>query len=419
MSLTSGDMPTGNHGDIFSMSDQDQLDQFHLREAGWPAQDRTERGAGAIPVSIVLTVPAARPAIRASRHQVVDQVRSLRRSLADAGVRNSDAEILVIDGGALGMSDIAPLQAQSARAVPMPRLVSGRAAMRNCGLARAAHPLVLFIDADVEVGPSLLPALLDIVHNPEVGAVGPWLVPSAGRAERPVREQAVSAIFGGCLLVRRDRARGVQGFNESLKPDLACDVDFGLRLRAAGHGIICTPLGLATRPPAAMVVEDAQVMETLSGMWNGVTRQAIDENQVLAPIAPKLPEMPLSMLLHPTPTAAYRPGPPAIAPREAPVLLTSRLKTALPDDELDLRDILVGLMQQPMSLRAAAPEQAPDVAIEAAPADQQMPPPDATTRPPASAAPVTGWSRSQSAAPVPRSPVQPVPGRRSSWKRSV
>ena len=415
------------------MSDQDQLEQLRLHAGDEPAHGRSGQVAGADLVSIVLTVPlpAVRMPTRTGRHQVVDQVRSLRRSISGAGLGSADAEILVIDGGALGMSDIAPLQAQSARAVPSPRSASGRAALRNCGLARAAHPLVLFIDADIELGEALLPALLAVIRDPDVAAVGPWLVPSTRRNDRPAQEQAVSALSGGCLLARRDHARQVRGFNEALKPDLACDVDFGLRLRAAGHRIVCTPLGLPTHPPAEFRIEDPQVMATLSGVWNGLTSQAIDENRVLTDTQPEPPDVELPPMLHPAPTAAFRPDPPPPAPpveAATPSDPTFLLRTAIPDDELDLRDILLGLMLQKPQLLSATlstvavlPEVDPEPVIQAVPRPQPVPRAIAPSRPPAITTPVAAWSRSQpvTADPPAPTPSRPKPGRRSSWRRSV
>ncbi len=406
---------------------------MHLVEE--PVRGRAVAGSGADLLSIVLTVSAASAPTRTARHQVVDQVRSLRRWLGHAGLDSVQAEILVIDGGALGMSDIAPLQALSARAVPFPRhSASGRAALRNYGLARAAHPLVLFVDAEVELGDALLPALLAVARDPEVGAVGPWLVPSAARADRPLQEQAVSALCGGCLLVRRDQARRLRGFNAAIRPDLACDVDFCLRLRAAGDRIVCTPHGLPTHGAARIRIEDPKVMATLSGIWNGLTPQAIDENRVLTDTPSELPVMELPKLLHPVPTAVLlpdpAPGPPTDAPA-APADPTMRLKTAIPADEFDLRDILLGLMQPaqvvppilPPVLAAVPPravpsEPQPGPVIEAVPRPQPPPVPGAPSRPPATTAPVAAWSRSKPAPTTPPAPPGPAPGRRSSWRRT-
>ena len=402
------------------MSNQDQLEQSHVHARDEAAHGPDGQDVGPNRVSIVLTVPlpAARPAMRGGRHPVVDQVRSLRRSIGDARLGTAEAEILVIDGGALGMSDIAPLQAQSARAVPAPRSATGRAALRNCGLARAAHPLVLFVDAEIELGETLLPALLAVARDPEVGAVGPWLVPSSERADRPAQQEEVSGLAGGCLLVRREPARRARGFSEVLQPDLAADVDFGLRLRAAGHRIVCTPSGGATGPAPGARIEDPRVMAALSGVWDGVTREALDGNQVLAGIVaePSLPELPPP--LQPGPTAAYRPGPAAV-PQAGPAV---RLDSALPEDEWELRDILLGLMTRERPAPSAfAPEPPPEPTMPT----ERIPQPAVSTevpaRPPVETAPVAAWSRSKPipAGPPTPAPVPPAPARRSSWRRSV
>lgn len=205
-------------------------------------------------------------------------VRSLRRQVPPA-----DGEILLIHGaGALSRSDIPALQAHAVRLEAAPTAISNRAALRMLGVTRATHPLLLFMDPGIVPKSDLVEALLEAADDPAVAAVGVRLTPSLERDDRPSGIANVSAVSGACLLVRRDGARIVRGFDESLTTETACDVDFCFRLRSAGFRVVYTPYADAGPTPAARPIEDAAVQGELRAIWIEPTLQVIDGNQMPA-----------------------------------------------------------------------------------------------------------------------------------------
>lgn len=225
-------------------------------------------------ISVVVTEAAGGQAAPAGA--TVALVRALRRQLpADGG------EILLMhDIGTLGRADAAALQAHAVRFEAVPALAGNRVALRMLGITRSTHPLLLFVEAGQAPGPDLVEALLEAAHDPAVAAVGVRLPPSLQRPDKPDRLLNVSAVSGGCLLVRRDGARIVRGFDQSMTTDTGCDVDFCFRLRAAGLRIVYTPYGDAGPAPSALPIEDELVQAQLGAVWMEPTLQAIDGNQL-------------------------------------------------------------------------------------------------------------------------------------------
>lgn len=265
--------------------------------------------AGPLSIVVVSSGPdGAPPGARRGRGPVVELVRNLRRQAP------ADAEILVVQEGGAGRSlsqgDIAVLQLQGARVDAAPGTAATRGALRNAGLAQSVHPLVLFADQGAVPEEALLQAMLEAAHDPAVGAVGTRLVPSLQRHDRPGHVRNVSAVAGACLLVRREALRAVHGFDETPGPDIACDIDVCLRLRAAGFRVVYTPHGSAGPAPAGPPVEHEAVQAALAAIWIGATGDAIDANRVLQRQADR-----------PGPAQAERPriaAAPPIAPIAAP-----------------------------------------------------------------------------------------------------
>lgn len=144
----------------------------------------------------------------------------------------------------------------------------GPAAARNTGWRAAATPVVAFVDAEVELEPGWLAALLAHLGDEAVDAVAPrvrsatgsgvppdWLVAyedtrsslDLGPDPAPVRPGSrVPYVPTAALVVRRSALEEVGGFDEDLP--VGEDVDLVWRLAAAGHGIRYEPAVRATHP---------------------------------------------------------------------------------------------------------------------------------------------------------------------------
>jgi GT2 family glycosyltransferase len=144
------------------------------------------------------------------------------------------------------------------------------AAMVNAGVAAASGAVVVLLNNDVAVlEPGWLEAMVRQASRPEVGAVGAKLlygngslqhagvvVGLGGRAGHILRRRPgetpghlgrlrvaheVSAVTAACLAVSREKYQAVGGFDAEAFPVDFNDVDFCLRLGAAGWKTVWTP----------------------------------------------------------------------------------------------------------------------------------------------------------------------------------
>lgn len=134
----------------------------------------------------------------------------------------------------------------------------GPAAARNAGWQATDAPILVFLDADVEVTPSWLAPLLAHFADPSLAAVAPRVRAPAsatdllGRFEReasPLDMGALPSLVGprrrvpyvpsAALLVRRAALAELGGFDERLR--LGEDVDFVWRAVAAGWTVRYEP----------------------------------------------------------------------------------------------------------------------------------------------------------------------------------
>ncbi|MFJ4714344.1 glycosyltransferase family 2 protein [Streptomyces sp. NPDC088785] len=196
-----------------------------------------------------------------------DAVRRLLDSLRAAVAalpRGREAELLIVDDSQ--GADRADIQ-KACRATGAVYLRGPRnvGAKRNTGVARSRFPLVLFVDSDCVATPSLLNDHID-AHNEHratdgesIGAVaGPTVVEGAAQAPawRTVQHSVVvnapwnwplhyDRLWWGAtsnLSVRKDVFERVGGFDEHPYTVVGGeDVDFGVRLHAAGHRTLGDP----------------------------------------------------------------------------------------------------------------------------------------------------------------------------------
>ncbi len=140
----------------------------------------------------------------------------------------------------------------------------------NAALPHLDTPLVLHLNNDVNaLEPGWLEEMVGWFTQPDVGVVGAKLIfpdrtlnhtgivigPHGGLADTPWARQAeqdvptpwhaatreVSAVTGACLLTRTDLYRELGGFDEADFGVAYNDVDYCLRVRAAGRRVLYTP----------------------------------------------------------------------------------------------------------------------------------------------------------------------------------
>jgi O-antigen biosynthesis protein len=143
-------------------------------------------------------------------------------------------------------------------------------AMNNAAVATARGEVVVLLNNDIEViNPGWLRALVAQVLRPGVGAAGAKLLypdrrvqhvgitlgPGAvaahlgryAREDEPgdhgafVLTRSVAAVTGACLAVRRSLYQAVGGIEETVLHVTNNDIDFCLRLRAAGQRVVLAP----------------------------------------------------------------------------------------------------------------------------------------------------------------------------------
>ncbi|MCJ2014450.1 glycosyltransferase family 2 protein [Methylobacterium sp. J-076] len=182
-------------------------------------------------------------------------------------------ELIVVDNGSIDPAVLAFYEELGrdprVRIVPFPHPFNF-SAMVNAGVEAATGRVVVLLNNDIGVrGAGWLGEMVRQALRPEVGAVGAKLlfgdgtlqhagvvVGLAGRAGHILRRRPadtpghlgrlrvaheVSAVTAACLAVTRDKYRAVGGFDAEAFPVDFNDVDFCLRLGAAGWKCIWTP----------------------------------------------------------------------------------------------------------------------------------------------------------------------------------
>jgi glycosyltransferase involved in cell wall biosynthesis len=143
---------------------------------------------------------------------------------------------------------------------------------RNRGIEAAladGHPLVAFLDNDVDVRPGWnVPFLVEIVENPEVGIVGERGVrlhfEHAGRRAEPLYGPAVEScdmVIGFCMVMRTAAVRQIGLFDENLGLFWHDDDDYGLRARRLGWEVRHVPTGLIQH-------FEHRSSSTVDGIWS-------------------------------------------------------------------------------------------------------------------------------------------------------
>lgn len=224
------------------------------------------RLTGAPHVTIVIPTDAQLGTTLSGRQALVTQC--IRSVIERTSYRHYD--LLVADNGRLP-SDAAALLARVPHQCVTYRWTGPFNFSRkiNYAVARAHGEFLLLLNDDVEViNPDWLTAMLEYATQGDIGVVGAKLFYPDGRLQHvgvatgvcgiaahllhqhdgsstgcgyaALAVRNCSAVTGACLLTRRAVYDEVGGFNERMAVDFN-DVDFCLRVRAAGYRIVFTP----------------------------------------------------------------------------------------------------------------------------------------------------------------------------------
>ena len=188
-----------------------------------------------------------------------DRLDLLRRCLAGLDRTAYPARrVLIVDNDSRDAATLEFLAAQPHRVLRHPGAFNYSAIVNHAAAASDA-PYLLLLNNDVEVlSPGWLGAMLGWCQQPGIGAVGARLLFADGRVQHEgigigigrvaanlelgwSATRACSAVTGACMLIRRSAFQAVGGFDEGL-PVVFNDVDFCLRLWAAGWRVVMTPL---------------------------------------------------------------------------------------------------------------------------------------------------------------------------------
>jgi O-antigen biosynthesis protein len=227
---------------------------------------------GAVQLSWPLPDPAPRVSVVIPSRDGFDLISRVCRGVLHE-TAYAPLELIIVDNGSTDPAVLALYE--TLRADPRVRIridpqPFNFAAMVNAGVAEASGAVILLLNNDVAViEPGWLAAMVRQACRPEVGAVGAKLlygdgtlqhagvvVGLGGRAGHILRRRPgdtaghlgrlrvaheVSAVTAACLAVAREKYLAVGGFDAEAFPVDFNDVDFCLRLDAAGWKTVWTP----------------------------------------------------------------------------------------------------------------------------------------------------------------------------------
>jgi GT2 family glycosyltransferase len=145
--------------------------------------------------------------------------------------------------------------------------------LNNKAASTCTSPYLLFLNDDTEgISEDWMDAMVELAARPEVGAVGAKLLYPGGQIQHagvtmglaeicghsfkgdrgderhyydfPDLIRNVSAVTAACVMVRTQVFDEIQGFEEKMFPIAYNDIDFCLRIGAAGYRILYTPHAL-------------------------------------------------------------------------------------------------------------------------------------------------------------------------------
>lgn len=161
-----------------------------------------------------------------------------------------DFECIVVDDGSTDGKTPGIARTHGVRLLSMPRQ-GGPALARNRGAQEAAGEILFFTDADVVLHADALGLAVQVLDaEPDVSAVFGSYDDKPGHPAllshyrnlyhhwvHQVGNEEASTFWTGCSAVRRDVFLQLNGFNHAYARPSIEDIEFGYRMRAAGHRI--------------------------------------------------------------------------------------------------------------------------------------------------------------------------------------
>jgi GT2 family glycosyltransferase len=246
--------------------------QEHLDRAGGGATVTREAHQGYYRVHWPLPDRPPRVSVIIPTRDRLDLLRTAVESILGK-TTYPDFEVVVVDNGSAEPATLDYLRALAQR--PHARVLRDGlpysfAGLNNRAVRQTDAPLLAFVNNDIEViTPEWLSEMAAHALRPDIGAVGAKLYypdgtiqhagivvgigglaghPHLGLARgapgyfgRAAVTQRFSAVTAACLVMRRDVFDQMGGFDEAAFAVAFNDVDLGLRLNAAGYGVVWTP----------------------------------------------------------------------------------------------------------------------------------------------------------------------------------
>ena len=268
-------MSRASHSEEKAFTSSRKVIEAHLIESGIPAQVESGLYSGRWRVRYPIP-PDARVSIlipTAGKTDILD--RNLKALWNTAGA--TPYEVVVIDNskGDDNRTVINYVQKLHDKGRPVRHFdqrneLFNYSRLNNKAASTCTSPYFLFLNDDTEgISNGWLDAMLELAARPEVGAVGAKLLyPNGeiqhagvtmglaeicghsfkgGRADErhyydfPDLIRNVSAVTAACVMVRAQVFDEIQGFEETMFPIAYNDIDFCLRIGAAGYRILYTP----------------------------------------------------------------------------------------------------------------------------------------------------------------------------------
>jgi len=270
--ITASSTAGTSHAKPYASTAAQRSIEEHLARSGVAAT--VERPFGELPVFRVryaIPGPAPKVSIIIPTRDGVALLRQCVESIAERTVY-PNYEIIVVDNGSTDGATLAYFQEISSR--PNVRIIRDDSpfnfsALNNTAAAAATGSFICLLNNDTEViSPDWLDEMVGIASQPGIGVVGAalWYPDNTlqhggvllglggvaghmhhmlkrgnfGYFNRAVSVQNMSAVTAACLVVRKSIYDGVHGLDESFAVAFN-DVDFCLRVRAAGFRNVWTP----------------------------------------------------------------------------------------------------------------------------------------------------------------------------------